>query len=768
MRSVTFGVIFIFVTLLLLGGSASCNDDPSRFDEHILKYVRSETTEEVQQRAVSELIVRLLPERVDEFKVIVDSSLKRNSFKINKQKELDKVLITGSSGVAAAKGLYHYLKYFCGCHISWDGDQLDLPDVLPNADITIEATSSIVYYQNVCTWSYSFTWWTWKDWRRHIDWMALQGITLGLAPFQEDIWTEIYEEYNLTQHDIDAHLSGPGFFAWQRMGNIRGWGGPLTENFKRFSSALQKQIIREMRRFGMTLALPAFAGHLPVAFRDLFPNASLSSVDIWNGFPAQYASPLFLDPVDPLFREIGKKFLEKSIARYGTDHIYFSDPFNEVQPRSNSAKYLANAAAGIYQTMAEADPLAVWLLQGWMFVKNPFWSDRMIRSFMTAVPIGRMLVLDLQSEQFPQYIRTQSYHGQPFVWCTLSNFGGTLGMFGSMDLVFERMRLAMSNENFTMIGTGITPEGINQNYALYELTLELGWNPEIASVEDWIVTYVRNRYGGDYAAAIDAWKIFLRTVYSFRGLELMRGKYTFNRRPSLKIQPWVWYNVTDFKQGVELLLSTNATNNLFKRDVVDATRQFLQNIADRIYLNVIDSYKSRRPMSLQKFSQLFQDLLKDIDRLLRTYEHFLLGRWLASARSLGQTSLEKQKYEYNARNQITLWGPQGQIVDYANKQWAGVVKDFFLERWRLFFNELENALSTNGTVNDTKLRDKIFRTVELPFVTDNKRYPVKAEGDALVVALGIFQKWTQLDCDLKELPVSAPVGKKKVRKLPNE
>lgn len=28
-------------------------------------------------------------------------------------------------------------------------------------------------------------------------------------------------------------------------------------------------------------------------------------------------------------------------------------------------------------------------------------------------------------------------------------------------------------------------------------------------------------------------------------------------------------------------------------------------------------------------------------------------------------------YEYNARNQITLWGPNGEIIDYANKQWSG-------------------------------------------------------------------------------------------------
>jgi hypothetical protein len=35
-------------------------------------------------------------------------------------------------------------------------------------------------------------------------------------------------------------------------------------------------------------------------------------------------------------------------------------------------------------------------------------------------------------------------------------------------------------------------------------------------------------------------------------------------------------------------------------------------------------------------------------------------------------------YEYNARNQITLWGPLGEIVDYANKQWAGALTFLWL------------------------------------------------------------------------------------------
>lgn len=40
--------------------------------------------------------------------------------------------ITGSSGVAAAMGFYYYLSEFCGCHISWAGDQLNLPATLPH------------------------------------------------------------------------------------------------------------------------------------------------------------------------------------------------------------------------------------------------------------------------------------------------------------------------------------------------------------------------------------------------------------------------------------------------------------------------------------------------------------------------------------------------------------------------------------------------------------------------------------------------------------
>ncbi len=46
-----------------------------------------------------------------------------------------------------------------------------------------------------------------------------------------------------------------------------------------------------------------------------------------------------------------------------------------------------------------------------------------------------MIVLDLYSEVHPVYPRLQSYFGQPFVWCMLHDFGGTVPMYGAIDSV---------------------------------------------------------------------------------------------------------------------------------------------------------------------------------------------------------------------------------------------------------------------------------------------------------------------------------------------
>jgi len=108
-------------------------------------------------------------------------------------------------------------------------------------------------------------------------------------------------------------------------------------------------------------------------------------------------------------------------------------------------------------------------------------------------------------------------------------------------------------------------------------------------------------------------------------------------------------------------------------------------------------------------------LLADLDAILTAsgQAHFSLAAWIAEARSwtsptttLPTTSTNTSTvaqtasfYEYNARNQITLWGPTGEISDYASKQWGGLISSYYIPRWQLFFNVTVNGTTTANGAN---------------------------------------------------------------------
>lgn len=59
-----------------------------------------------------------------------------------------------------------------------------------------------------------------------------------------------------------------------------------------------------------------------------------------------------------------------------------------------------------------------------------------------------------------------------------------------------------------MIGTGITPEGINQNYILYDLMSEITWMRKPTNITNWLEKYILRRYGKIDDNITKAWNIF--------------------------------------------------------------------------------------------------------------------------------------------------------------------------------------------------------------------------------------------------------------------
>ncbi|XP_010723020.1 bifunctional coenzyme A synthase [Meleagris gallopavo] len=129
-----------------------------------------------------------------------------------------------------------------------------------------------------------------------------------------------------------------------------------------------------------------------------------------------------------------------------------------------------------------------------------------------------------------------------------------------------------------------------------------------------------------------------------------------------------------------------------------------------------------------------------LDALLGSQRLFLLGRTLQSARAVATSEREAEQYEHNARNQVTLWGPSGNILDYANKQLAGLVLDYYGVRWSLFVSLLVESLNTGSPFHQEQFNQAVFQ-VERGFIYNGKRYPATPVGDTLEIARKIFLKY---------------------------
>ncbi|KAM8836700.1 alpha-N-acetylglucosaminidase [Spinachia spinachia] len=716
-----------------------------------LDHIQPGASDEAQGAAVVGLLRRLLGSRATEFVVSVNRSLSNDSLDVCELRSTRnyKVAATGSSGVAVASGIYNYLKYFCNCHVSWSGEQLDAPRPLPKLTgvLRINTPHRFRYYQNVCTFSYSSVWWDWPRWEREIDWMALNGINLPLAfTGQEALWQEVYRALGLNQSEIEEFFSGAAFLAWNRMGNLVKFGGPLPQSWHVNQLSLQFKILERMRSFGMIPVLPAFSGNIPKGILRLYPEANVTRLGPWAHFNCSYSCSYVLDPRDPLFLRIGSLYLSQVVKQFGTDHIYNTDTFNEMSPPSSDPTYLAAVSRSVFASMTAVDPQAIWLMQGWLFFSDAaFWKPAQMKALLHGVPLGRMIVLDLFAETEPIFSYSESFYGQPFIWCMLQNFGGNNGLFGTVESINSGPFKASQFPNSTLVGLGMTPEGIEQNPVMFELMSELAWRREPVNLSKWASLYAMRRYGSTQENLTTAWRLLFASVYNCTVPHYRNHNHSpLVRRPSFHMNSDVWYDTSDLYKAWKLIMEAAPSlmsKETFRYDLVDVTRQVLQVLTTSFYQEITDAFRKQKlPELLIAGGVLVHDLLPELNRLLSSDRNFLLGTWLERARSLALDEKEAQLYDMNARNQLTLWGPSSEILDYASKEWGGLMEDYHAQRWGLFIHTLVECLDSGRPFKQDDFNQAVFQ-VEKGFIYNGQRYPTKPQGDTYEIARRIFLKY---------------------------
>lgn len=698
--------------------------------------------------AAKALAARIAPEYASK---IAFEQLPDGSDRFELEGTADGIVIRGNSANSMAVGLNHYLKYYCLADVSWyAADPVQLPELMPAVPekVSREARVDKRFFLNYCTFGYTMPWWQWADWERFIDWMALQGINLPLAiTGQEAVWYRVWQEMGLTDEEIRSYFTGPAHLPWHRMLNLDAFQGNLPDSWLKHQEALQKQIVERERELGMKPVLPAFAGHVPAALRRVCPDAKISQMSKWGGFRDCFRSS-FLDPMDPLFAEIQKSFLKHQTELYGTDHIYGVDPFNEVDPPSWEPEFLARAGEHIYKTLADADPDAVWLQMTWLFYyakKN--WTPERIEAYITSVPSDRIMLLDYYCDRAEVWRETQSFHGQPYIWCYLGNFGGNTMLAGELAKTGRNIELALAEGGSNFSGVGSTAEALDINPLMYEYIFEKAWT-DMPDDAKWIEAYADRRLGRPDDNMRDAWRRMAEKIYVY---ESRPGQATLtNCRPAL--EGYARYAKADYKYsnadlyGIwgQMIASADATRDAVNFDLVNVGRQVLGNHFKDLREDFTKAYRAGDFGTANAIAYSMRGVLADMDELLGAHGTFLFGKWLEDAKSFAATPDEAEYYATNARTLLTTWGERNQSLnDYANRSWNGLTDLYYAPRWNMFLDSVLAAMAAGEAFDEAAFKERVM-DFEATFAATPCTAPAKASGSALDIARRLHAKYSEI------------------------
>ena len=613
------------------------------------------------------------------------------------------VSVGGTSAVAMCRGLYDYLKEKCGCVMTWEGAQMNVPETLPDMKLRrVNAKVPLRQAFNVVTFSYTTAFWDWKRWEYEIDWMALHGINMPLAMTgQEKIWQRVWKEhYGLTDSELDDFFTGPAFLAWNRMGNIYGntdqvlnmlgtsnEGHSLPQSFIDNDANMQKLILERETELGMKPVIPGFSGFIPRALSTHNPNMHVWSPTPWN-FVCRPS--LVVSALDPMFADITKTFMDEYRRFYGDKtHFYLIDIFNEIDPPAEITRNdLTNISRNVWKTLRDNDSQAKWVIQGWCFFYQNYWKNTdNTAAYLNGTPDDGMIVIDLNADATETFrTHPHSVGRKQVIWSLLNdNWGQHTPLHGNLDRIASMPPKAIKDMRGHIVGIGNSSEGIDNNSVCFELLYDEAWRDTPVNLDQWLADYAHQRYATTNPLATEIWQDIYHLYYrdnTSGGAEL-----PYQSIPNSRVARCDSVNQCE-RQLIHKMLSAPhemKKSALFQCDVVDVVKSFVGNRLRTVIRNICEA-NDRHDPRLPKYRRQFNAIVSSLDALLATQPRYRMSTWIEAARHYAAPE-DADYMEHNARLQVTTWvAPAWQ--GYARKEWSGLLSDYYAEKWNRYFNAI--------------------------------------------------------------------------------
>eukprot|EP01083_Nonionella_stella_P216896 779100_1 len=156
------------------------------------------------------------------------------------------------------------------------------------------------------------------------------------------------------------------------------------------------------------------------------------------------------------------------------------------------------------------------------------------------------------------------------------------------------------------------------------------------------------------------------------------------------------------------------------------------------YQNLSKAFNLKNITGVEMYGNILLDIMDDLDSILLTDIHWMVGEWIQMARNQSTDNDTKNWYEFNARNQITLWGPTGQINNYACKQWGDLIGMYYKPQWELFINQSIDCIKNGSNWSQSDFIHETFSLYELPWNQATGGYHTEPINDTITVACQLY------------------------------
>lgn len=664
------------------------------------------------------------------------------------------VYITANNYISAFHGFYCYLKKYCRIQLSHCANrEIKLKKlVMFDGEYKKTIEQSLRVYMNYCTLCYSMCSWDFERWEKEIDFMAMNAINMPLAVVgSEAVLFETLLHFKMPENRALSCISGNTFWAWQLMTNITGYRPPSNKKYIYERLELGRKILKRYLEFGMKPIQQGFSGHIPPQLKSFLPDADIYPQNGWCGFEKTAQ----IDPTDPCFKLVGTVYLEKLKELMGAYGYYACDPFHEGAPMKKGKKYLFDVGSAISSLYTDFDKKSIWVMQSWSL------NEGIVR----AVSVDRLLILDINSSRTAGSTLLKKY---PSVAGMLHNFGDKNAMQGKLEAHCKNTYIKLKSSGANTVGSGIFSEGVMQNPVIYELQLDLLTRSDNIDAEAWINDYIERRYGSYDENLRRAWDILLKTCYKSDGYHENEVGSAVASKPQLKPKKTgpcchaeLFYDPRLFEKAPTYFLCVSdkfKSSDGYQYDLCDITRQALSNLFEENQLEFARAYKRRDKRLCFQIAEKQKRLIIDIDKITSHRTELSLSSFLYNAQHLACDEDEKRYFTQNSKLLITLWGntysSYQALHDYSWKEWSGMLADYYLPRWDIFYSYAIESLNKHKRLKMRNIHsygskkpykesecEKAIRSFENKWYLQYREYKMPADSDVTADAKKALEKY---------------------------